>query len=101
MTGFGVAADELTVHAGHLDALDARIAALTAMAAASSMPGNAYGLLCAFLPPIVNPVEEKGKDALAATASAVRTTAANVRTAAGNYEQREDASAQPFDDYLA
>ncbi|MEU5259470.1 type VII secretion target [Amycolatopsis sp. NPDC021455] len=101
MTGFGVAADELTVHAGHLDALDSRIAVVAATVAASSMPGSAYGLLCAFLPPVVNPVEDKGKDALAATAEAVRTTAANLRTAAGNYRQREDASAQPFHDYLA
>ena len=100
MTGFEVASDELTVHAGHLDALEARLAAVSGEAA-SSMPGNAYGLLCSFLPPCVNPVEDKGKEALAATVEAVRATAANVRTAAGSYLRREDTSAQPFRDHLA
>jgi len=101
VTGFGVAADELTVHAGHLDALEARLSAVAVSAADASMDGNAYGLLCSFLPPCVNPVEDKGKAALAATVEAVRTTAVNVRTAAGSYRQREDSSAQPFRDYLA
>ncbi|MEU4247103.1 type VII secretion target [Amycolatopsis sp. NPDC026612] len=100
MTGFGVASEELTVHAGHLDALGSRLADVTAAAGAASMPGNAYGLLCSFLPPFVNPVEDKGKEALAATVEAVRTTAANVRTAAASYQQREDTSAQPFRGYL-
>ena len=101
MTGFGVAADELTVHAGHLDAIEARLTAVAGAVAAGSMPGNAYGLLCSFLPLCINPVEDKGRAALAATADAVRTTAANVRTAAGSYQRREDTSAQPFRDYLA
>jgi hypothetical protein len=101
VTGFGVASDELTVHAGHLDALGARLAAVSAEAAGASLPGNAYGLLCSFLPPCVNPVADKGKATLAATVEAVRTTAVNVRTAAGSYQQREDTSAQPFRDYLA
>jgi hypothetical protein len=99
VTGFEVASDELTTHAGHLDALQARLAAVAGEAGAA-MDGNAYGLLCSFLPPCVNPVEDKGKDALAATVEAVRTTAANVRTAAGSYQRREDTSAQPFRDYL-
>ncbi|HET6706169.1 type VII secretion target [Amycolatopsis sp.] len=101
MTGFGVAADELTVHAGHLDAIESRLAAVADGVGAAAMPANAYGLLCSFLPPCVNPVEDKGRAALAATVEAVRTTAANVRTAAGSYRQREDSSAQPFRDYLA
>ncbi|MEU0535720.1 type VII secretion target [Amycolatopsis tolypomycina] len=101
MTGFGVAADELTVHAGHLDGIERRLAAVAEAAASAAMSGNAYGLLCSFLPPCVNPVEDKGKAALAATVEAVRTTAVNVRTAAGSYRQREDASTQPFRDYLA
>jgi len=101
VTGFEVASDELAVHAGHLDALEARLAAVSVEAAAASMAGNAYGLLCSFLPPCVNPVMDKGKETLAATVAAVRTTAANVRTAAGSYQRREDTSAQPFRDYLA
>jgi excreted virulence factor EspC (type VII ESX diderm) len=99
VTGFEVAGDELIVHASHLDGLGDRLAAVLDTASAASMPGHAYGLLCAFVPPIVNPVQEQGKDAVRASGDAVRTTAANVRIAAGNYRQREDATARPFDEY--
>ncbi|MGC7102103.1 type VII secretion target [Amycolatopsis lurida] len=96
MTGFEVVPDELTAHADHLDGLGDRLETALAAAKAASMPGDAYGLLCAFLPPVVNPVGERGVAAVQASGEAMRTTAANVRTAGAAYAVREETTAKPF-----
>lgn len=93
---FEVVVDELRAHASHLDGLMDRLSTAISAANTVSMDDGAYGLLCAFLPPIVNPMEQEGLDSLNAASEAVGTTAGNVRLAADYYEDSDQANAQPF-----
>ncbi|GAB2959679.1 hypothetical protein GCM10017788_77360 [Amycolatopsis acidiphila] len=98
---FEVVPDELRTHASHLDGLTDRLN--TAVDAANSvvMDSSAYGLLCAFLPPIVNATtQQDATDALKAAVEGMTTTADNVRTAASNYDEQDQANAQPFEAQL-
>jgi hypothetical protein len=93
---FDVVVDDLRTHASHLDGLMDRLSTAVSAANTVSMSDEAYGLLCAFLPPIVNPMEQEGIDSLNAASEAVGTTAGNVRLAADYYEDGDQATAQPF-----
>ncbi len=86
---FEVVPDELATHASHVSALNDRTGTALSAANTVSMDNKAYGLLCAFLPPIVNPVEQKGMDAIKAASQALGTTAGNVRAAANAYRDNE------------
>ncbi|MBB4683242.1 type VII secretion target [Amycolatopsis jiangsuensis] len=97
---FEVHADELTAHASHVEALVDRLHNAQ-QAADYAMSDDAYGLLCAFLPPIINPTGEKAKEAIDSAAEGVQSTADNVRTAAKSYQDGDDAQAQPFQKVLA
>lgn len=96
MTGFEIAAGELTAHGSHVDGLSDRLDTTLAAARIASMGDQAYGLLCAFVPAIVNPMEEKAVDALAAAVDGMRATAEHIRTTARQYAERDEANAQPF-----
>ncbi|MBB5154383.1 type VII secretion target [Saccharopolyspora phatthalungensis] len=91
---FEVHVEELTAHASHLDGLTDRLATAVSAAETVSMSDEAYGLLCSFLPPIVNPMEEEGMNALRAAQEGVSTTADNVRKTAEQYSETDDGSAQ-------
>jgi hypothetical protein len=93
---FDVVVDDLRAHASHLDGLMDRLSTAVSAANTVSMSDDAYGLLCSFLPPIVNPMEQEGIDSLNAASEAVGTTAGNVRLAADHYEDSDQANAQPF-----
>jgi uncharacterized protein YukE len=93
---FEVTAEELTAHASHLDGLTDRIQTAISAAEQVSMADEAYGLLCSFLPPIVNPMEEEGLNALKAAQEGVGVTADNVRETAKQYQETDDASAESF-----
>ncbi|WP_406692420.1 type VII secretion target [Saccharopolyspora sp. ID03-671] len=92
MTSFKVQAEDLTAHASHLDGLTDRFDTAIAAAESVSMSDEAYGLLCSFLPPIVNPVEEEGINALKAAKEGVSSTAENVRSTAKEYQETDDAN---------
>lgn len=98
--GFDVEPDELTAHASHLDGLVDRLNNAV-QAADYALNDDAYGLLCAFLPPIVNPTGEQAKDAVSAAAEGMQTTADNVRTTAQAYMDGDSQEAQPFLNQLA
>ncbi len=92
---FQVEPDELVAHASHLDGLIDRLNKAV-QAADYAMSDHAYGLLCAFLPPIINPTGEKAKESVSAAIEGVRATADNVRTAAKAYQEGDESEAQPF-----
>ncbi|WP_432844902.1 type VII secretion target [Amycolatopsis sp. CA-161197] len=98
--GFDVEPDELTAHASHLDGLVDRLNNAV-QAADYALSDDAYGLLCAFLPPIVNPTGQQAKDAVSAAAEGMQTTADNVRTTAQAYQDGDSQEAQPFLKQLA
>jgi hypothetical protein len=93
---FEVEPDDLTAHASHLDGLTDRLATALSAANTVTMADDAYGLLCAFLPPIVNPVQEKGIEALRAASDGVSATAGNVRAAADAYREADQSNTQPL-----
>jgi uncharacterized protein YukE len=98
---FDVVVDDLRGHASHLNGLMDRLGTAISAANTASMSDDAYGLLCSFLPPIINPMEQEGLTALQAASDAVGTTAGNVRLAADRYEQVDEANSRPFDATLA
>jgi len=99
MTSFGVEPDDLAAHASHLDGLVDRLKTATS-AAQTAMSGEAYGLICAFLPPIINPAGEQAKDTIDAAVQGVQQTADNVRETAEIYRDNDAASAATFDSAL-
>lgn len=93
---FDVLPDELAAHASHVRALTDRLAVAVDAANTASVSGDAYGLLCAFLPPILHPVQQAGIDALTASAEGVTVTADNVQSASAEYAAMDQAISQPF-----
>nr|WP_134727335.1 type VII secretion target [Amycolatopsis nivea] len=93
--GFRVEPDDLVAHASHLDGLVDRLNT-AAQAADYAMSDDAYGLLCAFLPPIINPTGEKAKEAISGAIEGVQATADNVRTAAKSYQEGDEGQSKPF-----
>jgi Excreted virulence factor EspC, type VII ESX diderm len=98
-SAFEVVPDDLVAHASHVDGLVDRLN--TAVSAAeTAMSPDAYGLICAFLPPIVNPAGEQAKDAISAAVQGVQQMADNVRTAAEAYRDNEQVGKQSFSERL-
>ncbi|MFJ8912181.1 type VII secretion target [Amycolatopsis sp. NPDC102389] len=92
---FEVDPDDLTAHASHLEGLVDRLNTAHA-ATGSAMSSDAYGLLCAFLPPIVNPAGERAAETIKAAVEGIQSTADNVRTAAKSYVDGDKTNAEPF-----
>ena len=93
--GFRVEPDDLVAHASHLDGLVDRLNTAS-QAADYAMSDDAYGLLCAFLPPIINPTGEKAKETITSAVEGVQATAQNVRTAAKSYQDGDEDESKPF-----
>jgi uncharacterized protein YukE len=101
MTGFNVVSDELTAHASHLGGFGDRLGTALSAAQTAAMSEGCYGLLCSFVPPVINPMEEQAVELLKSAQAAMDTTADNVRTAGSSYEEQDDTATQPFEDSLA
>lgn len=93
---FEVVADDLVAHASHLDGLVDRLNTVVSAAATASMDDGSFGLLCAFMPLIVNPMEDKAHDALAASVEGMHTLGDNVRAAATAYREADDTNSEAF-----
>ncbi|PXY29013.1 ESX-1 secretion-associated protein [Prauserella sp. PE36] len=93
---FEVVPEDLVAHASHLDGITDRLRVAVSAAQTVSMDDSAYGLLCSFLPPVVNPMEEKGLEALDAAVEGVTVTADNVRKAADTYRESDKAHTVPM-----
>lgn len=60
------------------------------------MSEDAYGLLCSFVPPVINPMEEEGRKALKAAVEGVSTTADNIRSIAEQYRETDSENEKEF-----
>jgi hypothetical protein len=99
---YEVVPDELRTHAKHLDALTDRLHTAVDAAKTVVMDDSAYGLLCAFLPPIINKTtQDDATEALDSAVEGMTSTADNVKTAAQSYEDTDTANAEPFKKGLA
>jgi hypothetical protein len=96
--GFGVLSTELRGHAAGIDALLDRLDQAISAAQAVSMPDGAYGLICQFLPPVINPLEQRGIDGISAARSGMADAATEVRNSAETYDAHDQANEQSFGD---
>jgi hypothetical protein len=94
--GFDVLSGELRAHAGRIDGLLDRLGQALDAAQTVSMPDTAYGIICQFLPPVINPLEQRGMDAIAASRSGMADAATAVRDSATTYDTHEQANTQSF-----
>ncbi|MCP2203235.1 type VII secretion target [Lentzea flava] len=90
MSGFEVDPAALRAHA---DKADRHSAALgqAADAADQAMSDDVYGLICQFLPPLFNELEQTARDALKASRDGMAETALNLRHSAERYERHDNA----------
>ena len=90
MSGFEVDPAALRAHA---DKADRHSAALgqAADAANQAMSDDVYGVICQFLPPLFNELEQVAREALKASQEGMAETAVNLRHSAEHYEQRDGA----------
>lgn len=87
---YKVAPEELTAHASHLDGVKDRVrTAVSAAEQTQSMSDDAFGLMCSFLPPEIDPMEQRGVEALRAASDGIGTTADNVRATADEYRDSD------------
>ncbi|MEV4754646.1 type VII secretion target [Micromonospora sp. NPDC049559] len=78
--------DDVRKHAGSVDHASSG-ADLARSAAAQVQLGNeAYGLLCQFVPALIDAVANSAVNAFSASAAALTETAGKLRTAAGGHE---------------
>lgn len=95
MTGFVVVASELRAHADRVDGHAATMGQ-AADAADYAMSDGTYGMICRFLPPLFNDVEQAGKEALTASQGGLTAIARHLRAAADSYENRDHAAGLDF-----
>jgi hypothetical protein len=93
---FEVLPEELAAHAGHVDGLADRLDTCLDAANQVSMADGAYGVLCSFLPPIINPVTKSGVDAIKAAVEGIGATSEDINGTVESYRASDDANAQPF-----
>lgn len=95
MTGFVVVTDELRTHAGKVDGYAATMGQAE-QAADYAMGDGTYGIICQFLPPLFNDVEQAGKEALVASQDGLTAIAQNLRATADSYDNRDRAAGDGF-----
>ncbi len=90
MSGFEVDPAALRAHA---DKADRHAAALgqAADAANQAMSDDVYGVICQFLPPVLNELQQTAREALKASQEGMAETALNLRHSAERYEQQDSA----------
>lgn len=93
---YGVTTAALQGHARTLDGYGQRLGQALDAARQVSMPSDAYGKICQFFPVLLDPLQQRGLDALAATADAMGTAAGKMGETAGAYDDVERANAGAF-----
>jgi hypothetical protein len=96
VTGFELVPEELRAHAARLDGIRDRLSTALDAARTVSLPTDAYGLICQFFPPMVDPVEQMGMDAIGEAVTAMEETATGVRETAKTYDAVDEANRSAF-----
>ncbi|NEW42192.1 hypothetical protein GV794_09930 [Nocardia cyriacigeorgica] len=86
--------DELRTHATNVEGLNSPMGQALEAAKAVSAPSDAFGKLCAFLPPLfVDSVETDGITALETAITALTEDAAKLRASADSFAQADGSNA--------
>ncbi|WP_158842329.1 type VII secretion target [Saccharothrix deserti] len=98
---YEVAVEALTKHARSLE--DRAAAASEALQAAMSVSvsDDAYGVICQFLPPHIDPVENEGVNALKAAVECLQEDAHDIRATASAYRSSDGTNAAGFTEGMA
>ncbi|WP_435156041.1 type VII secretion target [Amycolatopsis sacchari] len=87
--GYEVLTDELTTHAGKVDALADRLSTAVQAAQQVSMDNSAYGVICQPFALLLDPFEQLGVRALQSAQESVADTATKVRDTVQTYEGQD------------
>ncbi len=87
---FGVTPQALAAHGTGLDAVRGAVEQALDAARTVSLPGDAYGVICQFFPPLVDPVQAGGVDVLAGGVQAIERAIAGIAATAQEYQRAED-----------
>ncbi|ACQ79137.1 conserved hypothetical protein [Beutenbergia cavernae DSM 12333] len=87
---FHIDDDVLRAHARKVDMVADDVAEAGSAATSVDLDGGAFGLLCAFLPPIVSESEASTGDAVGAAARLLADTATRVTEMARDYAAMDD-----------
>lgn len=94
--GYEVITEALVGHATALGRVHDQLATALDAARQVSMPRDAYGVICQFFPPMIDPIEQSGVDALSACEQSMSDTITSVRATASDYDAVETANATSF-----
>jgi uncharacterized protein YukE len=95
MAGFEVGPEDLRAHAGKVDHHAATLGQAVD-AATAAMSDDTYGVICQFLPPLFNELEETARQALRACQKGLSTTAEKLRASATHYETHDNTTGEKF-----
>lgn len=95
--GYEVVVEALDKHARSLDDRAAAVAEALAAATSVSVSEDAYGIICQFLPPCINPVEDEGVNALKTAVECLQEDAQDIRSTAAAYRSTDEDNAAGFD----
>ena len=94
--GYEVITDALVAHATSLGRVHDQLATALDAAQQVSMPRDAYGVICQFFPPMIDPIEQSGVDALSASVESVNDTIGAVNATARDYDTVDTTNAASF-----
>jgi hypothetical protein len=94
--GYDVVIDALVGHSIQLGKLHDQLALAVQAAQTVSMPRDAYGVICQFFPPMIDPLEQRGVDALSAAAESMTNTSVAIGNTARVYDAVETSNARSF-----
>lgn len=94
--GYEVITEALTTHAASLGRVADQLSTALDAAQQVSMPRDAYGVICQFFPPMIDPIEQSGVSAIQQSVQAVNDTLTAVNTTAREYDAVETTNATSF-----
>lgn len=94
--GYEVVTQALVGHATSLGRVADQLATALDAANAVSMPRDAYGVICQFFPPMIDPIEQAGVSAIATGVQAMQDTITGVNDTARFYDTVETNNAGSF-----
>lgn len=95
--GYQVITEALVAHATHLGGVHDQLATALDAAQQVSMPRDAYGVICQFFPPMIDPIEQSGVDALSCAVQVMAETIDAVKQTARDYDTVDAANAASFE----